>query len=544
MKKCLSILIAVLLITSCLITGCDNKEKSDIVPDRPIQTTTDKMRTYYQIFPYSFADSNGDGVGDIQGIIDKLDYIESLNYDGLYLTPVHQSPTYHKYDVIDYKTIDKEFGTMEDYDNLVKECHDRGMTIILDLVFNHTAIDNEWFERCYIAKTRNDTQNKYYNFYNIREVDSLPNGWQYYSGKWGYECRFWGGMPDLNLQNVLDEPNGYLAKELEEVMRFWLIDHDVDGFRLDAVTSYFTADVAKNTEFLTWLNKTAKAIKPDCYIVGEGAWGGEAENHTYQQSGIDSFFAFQHGYSANGNLSYSVRLEKAAYLYMIDQNNYENCLVSTPGLPNGIPATFIANHDTGRGYDIATARAKPSAIKLMHGLMAMCYGATFNYYGDEAGMSVCGKMDAQGNTKDEDKRQPMPWGDSYTCKPVRGTTVQTAERYQLGTVNAQLQDPNSLINYVKKANAIRRSYPQIARNVAEQVYINGDRTFCIVSKGEGADKIYIAFNVSSKAGATFDTKDLGNLQIGATLSISEIPRMDGTKLIVPTESFAILHTKG
>lgn len=536
-KQIKAVALVLLVLLSCAAcAGCAAKE----IEPESVPLTQDNYRTYYQIVPYSFADSNGDGIGDIQGIIDKLDYIQGLNYDGIWLTPIHQSTTYHKYDVVDYYSVDSDFGTLEDYDRLVEECHKRGMTVLLDLVFNHTSSKNAWFEQCAYAHMREKTDNPYYNFYNFEELEKqsdLKAGWEIYQGNLAYECQFWGEMPDLNLQNVLDEPDGALAKELTEIMRFWLIDHDVDGFRLDAVTSYFSGNEALNLQFLTWLNNTAKSIKPDCYIVGEGSWGNPAENLRYQDSGVDSFFAFQNGKDANGNLSYSVRLEKAAYLYLIDQDNAANA-------GSGIPAAFIANHDTARAYGISMASVQTDNLKEIYGLLAMSYGTTFSYYGDEVGMSIVAAGGSSGSYIDEDRRQPMPWGDSYQCKPVKGSTAaEDSEKYPLGTVADQLADENSVLNYVRRANAIRRAFPQIARYVAQQVYINDQRDLCVVSKGEGDEMIYIVWNASQTAERTYDTSSLGDVELAATLSADGIPKLSGSTLKIPAKSFAILVVK-
>lgn len=533
-RRLLLTLTLLLLAAALTLSGCRSAEAEL----SNIQPTSDKFRTYYQIFPYSFADSNSDGIGDIQGIIDKLDYIEGLHYDGLWLTPVHKSPSYHKYDVTDYCSIDPEFGTMEDYDRLVSECHRRGMTILVDLVYNHTALDNPWFEKCAHARMRGNTDDPYYNYYNFEEIRSendIKGGWsRYQNTNWAYECQFYSGMPDLNLQNVIDEPEGYLAAELAEIMRFWLVDHDVDGFRLDAVTFYFSGMQEENLAFLTWLNDTAKAFKSDCYIVGEGSWENPSENQRYQESGIDSFFAFQHGKNANGTLSYAVRMEKAAYLGLIDQNDVE---IAGPG----IPAVFIANHDTARAYGISMAAIDPDNLKEMYGLLAMSYGATFGYYGDEVGMSVVAAGNSEKSYIDEDRRQPMPWGDSYQCKPVaHSTNAADGEKYPLGTVADQLKDDGSLLKYVARANAIRRSFPQIARYPAQTVYVNDYRDLCVVSKGEGQEKIYIVWNASSTASRTFNTSELGKVTLAATLSTGEAPKYSGETLTIPAKSFAIL----
>ena len=378
MKKIIKLL-SVALVAVLLVAGlasCGEKAITNL-PE-----TTDNYRSYYQIFPYSFADSDGDGVGDINGIIAKLDYIADMNFEGIWLTPVHQSPSYHKYDVVDYKTIDSKFGTLEDYDRLVEECHKRGMSILLDLVFNHTSSDNMWFEACYLAHLNNQTWNQYYDFYNFEKSGSARTGWSSYDSSWIYESQFNAGMPDLNLQSVLDEPEGYLATELKDIMKFWLVDHKVDGFRLDAVTSYFTGNRPKNTQFLSWLNTTAKSIKSDCYIVGEGAWSGAAENAEYQTSGVDSFFLFQHGYTGTGSLSFATRLEKASYLSSIDQDN--KTLVS-----GGIPAMFIANHDIARAYGIMQGGSDINNIKVGYGLMSMCGGTTVWFYGDDIALRPC-----------------------------------------------------------------------------------------------------------------------------------------------------------
>ncbi len=529
-KKWISIIALILVVVSvcAVFAGCGGEEVLTY------EATTDNYRTYYQIFPYSFADSNGDGIGDINGIIAKLDYIQSMNFEGIWLTPIHQSPTYHKYDVVDYKSVDSTFGTLEDYDRLVEECHKRGMTVLLDLVINHTSDQNDWFEACYIAHKRGQTYNRYYNYYNFTDnTSNLATGWQMYDSTWAYECQFTGSMPDLNLQYILDEPEGYLAQDIKEIMEFWLIDHNVDGFRLDAVTSYFTGNTEKNTQILTWINDTAKAIKPSCYIVGEGARGNVAENSTYQSSGIDSFFAFQHGYTGTGTISYAVRNEKAAYLYSADNGNKTS-------VAGGIPAMFVANHDTGRAWGILQGANNVNNIKMGYGFMIMFCGTTFWYYGDEVGMNAY--TNSAGEYIDENKRQPMPWGDSYTCTPVKtSTSVSDSVKYPLGTVAANLKDKDSIINYITRANALRRAFPQIARNYSENVYLSDDRSFAIVKKGEGDDAIYIAMNISQTGSFTMDLSELGNFKLLGTLSVDKTPTLKGSTLSMPIQTFAILQ---
>ncbi len=495
--------------------------------------TTDNYRTMYQIFPISFADSNGDGLGDINGIIDKLDYIADMNFDGIWLTPVHNSPSYHKYDVVDYKSIDKDFGTLEDYDKLVDECHKRGMTIILDLVINHTSSEHTWFKKAVLARTGSRDNDPYYNYYNFS--DTQLQGYYSAGGGWYYEGKFWSGMPDLNWQEVLDHPDGALANDLEEVMRFWLIDHDVDGFRLDAVGEFFSGNDAKNIECLRWIDETAKAIKPNCYIVGEGPWGANA--YKYHESGIDSFFLFTHGYRGDNSISMAGRGMTGAFSWFADIDGTDQ--LAFGGIEGSIPALFVANHDTGRAIGILQGSGAVENMKMGYGVMAMSAGCTFWYYGDEVGMAAY--TNSAGDIPDENRRQPMPWGDNYTCTPVSGTTQASDDvKYPYGSVSKNLKDKNSLINYITRANALRRAFPAIARSYGEVIYDDGD-CVGIIKKGEGADAVYIAVNLSHIMSATIDLAEYGSFTLAGTLSVNKMPTIDGSALTLPAMSFAVLQ---
>lgn len=512
-----------------LFAACKGEKELSFEP------TTDNYRTMYQIFPYSFADSNNDGIGDLQGIIDKLDYIDDMHFDGIWLTPVHQSPSYHKYDVIDYKSIDRQFGTLDDYDKLVEECHKRGMTIILDLVINHTSNQHEWFENCVVAHQRGITSDEYYDFYNIQKGTKPSDTWYETSAgsKIYYEGQFWSGMPDLNWQNVLDNPDGYLANALEDVMRYWLIDHDVDGFRLDATGEFFSGNDALNIRCLEWIAQTAKAIKPDCYIVGEGPWSTNA--YKYYDSGVDSFFLFNHGYSGTGSISLAARgmagFNAVQFFTGIDSTD-------STRISKGIPALFVANHDTPRAYSILQGGVSVDNMKMGYGVMAMSAGCTFWYYGDEVGMDVF--KNASGDYIDENKRQPMPWGDNYQCRPVVGSTnVADEVKYPLGNVKQNLKDDNSLINYIARANALRRAFPAIARNYGV-VLTPKDDYLALIQKGEGKNAVYIAVNLSHTNNSAINLSEYGQFELAGTLSVNKTPTLKGNTIQLPAMSFAVL----
>ena len=250
----------------------------------------DAYRTTYQIFVYSFCDSNGDGIGDLNGIRSKLDYIQDLGFDEIWLTPVHPSPTYHKYDVTDYYGIDPEFGSLEDYDLLLKECHERGIRVLMDLVVNHTAYAHEWFQKAsdYLHELPSDWEPDpsycpYFDYYQFsREPKDGYAPLQ--DTNWYYEARFWSGMPDLNLDSPV------VREEIQKIASFWF-GRGVDGFRLDAVTSYHTGDPEANVGFMKWFCQTCRTLKPDCYIVGE-AWTDRNAIAKLYESGIDSLFDF------------------------------------------------------------------------------------------------------------------------------------------------------------------------------------------------------------------------------------------------------------
>lgn len=520
----------------CLfVTGCSEPGKISYEPlEKAAIASNDHYRNMYQIFPISFADSNKDGKGDLQGIIDKLDYIESMNYNGIWLNPIGPSKTYHHYDVEDYCAIAKEFGTMETFDKLVEECHKRGMTILIDLVINHSSNNHPWFKESYIAARANQTKDPDYLKYNWVRLTSgqqVPNGYRKVSSNdsVAYEARFDSSMPDLNLQQVLDNGDGDLATELKNIFKFWLVDHNVDGFRLDAVTSYFTGDQTKNLEFLTWLNNECRKLKPDCYIVGEGNWGSNSnENKAYQASGVNSFFQFGNALNTQGYLTGTVIQERATRIYDALVNNQNNA-------DGGIEAPFIDNHDTMRFP--GSVNRKDYSVKFVLGLLQQLKGATYTYYGDEMGLASQG-----GGTGDAFFRLPVKWGDDYTCT-VQSTksTVDETLCYPFKDVKSQLKDKNSILNYVKKANLIRLAFPEIAKGDFEQVY-SPDASFCVIKRTYEGSTIYVAINASKTKNVTFDFTEYGE-KVVAELCPTSYVKQNNKKVKViemPTQSIAII----
>jgi len=411
----------------------------------------DNYRVFYEIFVYSFCDSDGDGIGDLQGVISKLDYLQDLGINGIWLMPVHPSQSYHKYDVRDYYEIDPQYGTLDDMKQLLDACNERDIHVITDLVLNHTGDDHEWFlAACEYLKNLpsgaepDPSECPYVDYYYFSRESK--NNWYWVNGsEWYYEGQFSPDMPDLNLANEA------LLGEIRDIMTYWL-DMGVSGFRLDAAKEFYSGDVPGNIEVLNWIQTTATELKPDCYLVAE-VWEGFANVSRYYTSGITSIFDFPFGDSngkitavlrgagnANTVSSYAKALEQADTAY------YESN-------PNYIDAPFLSNHDVGRiaGF----VNRDPLKMKMAGAMNIFMSGSCFIYYGEEIGML--------GSGNDPSKRAPMYWNaerDNGTTNPP--PDCELPEEYPLGSLEEQVNDDASLWNYYRQAIAIRKALPVIS----------------------------------------------------------------------------------
>lgn len=446
--------LAVSLPLTLSLTGCNAP-----LNKRPVKLIEDSYRVAYEIFVSSFYDGNGDGIGDLEGIRKKLDYINdgkaekgtSLLANEIWLTPISPSLSYHKYDVMDYKNIDKDFGTLEDFKALVDDCHKRNIKVIFDLVMNHSSSEHPWFLEAanYLKGLKGNEKPDfnacpYANYYNFTKEQQ--EGYAPVEGTdWYYEARFSPKMPDFNLENEA------VRNEFKDIFKFWL-DIGVDGFRLDAVTYYVTGNITKNTEILTWLNKTVKEIKHDAYIVGE-AWSTESEYGAYYTSGVDSFFDFEFSGSdgvianilkgINPASNFAERMIKADELF--SGNN-----------PNYINAPFYTNHDIPRSAGYYSGEHRVDLIKLAGAMNLLMSGNAFIYYGEELGM--------KGSGRDENKRAPMQWTkDNNAVGMCKGPKDMEEFEMMYGTLEEQADDKNSIYNYYKNAIKLRHVFPVIAR---------------------------------------------------------------------------------
>ena len=477
----------------------------------PVNVIDDKYRTTYEVFVYSFSDSDGDGIGDLRGLINKLDYISDgddttdtdLGCNEIWLMPVSPSPTYHKYDVTDYKDIDPEYGTLEDFDALIKACHDRGIRVIIDQVYNHSSVEHPWFKEAaefladhpgitfedgnYSASFYIDCPKlSYYNFANEKKDGYEPlAGTDYF-----YEARFWSGMPDLNLDS------NAVRGEIADITKFWL-ERGVDGFRLDAVTYYYTGNDAANIEFMTWLNDTVKAVNPYAYIVAE-AWTNSATYHKYYASGIDSFFDFDYA-GSEGVIAGVAKGSAPASRYAEALEKTQKALAEN-GPGTAIDAPFYVNHDMARSAGYFTGKGSEDKLKLSWGLNLLMPGNAFIYYGEELGM--------KGSGKDENKRAPMYWtADTQADGMCKGPAAMDSFKMKYPAADEQSEDPASIYNYVKAAIKARNIFPAIARGETAVISELTDSdicafTRCCKSDTDGrydAERLFVVINTSEEA---------------------------------------------
>ncbi len=470
---------------------------------------------WYEVFVRSFRDSTGDGIGDLRGLISKLDYIRGMGFDGLWLMPVMPSPSYHKYDVTDYRAVDPEYGTLEDMRALVAACHGIGIRIIADLPLNHTSTLHPWFLRAVEALRAGHPEDPAVDYYNFHKGPA-PNHVNVAGTDWYYEEQFAGGrMPDLNLDSAA------VREEIRGILDFWLRDVGVDGFRLDAVTSFYTGDDPKNIEFLRFLKAAAEEIKPGSFLVGE-CWKGLDTIADYYRSGIDSFFLFPAS-QAEGYVAASMRARRPAEAYV---KNLKRVLEA---IPEGILTPFLSNHDTGRTVGLVQGRKAPERVKFAHALIALIGGYTFTYYGEEIGMA--------GSGVDPNKRLGMDWGDGNVTDLPPGVT---AVEYPFPGVSEQEADPASLLNYVRMLNHQKRTMPAIALGKTEFGPVTGD-TCVLIRRFEG-DVIHIAVNFSSKEAREVSIP--GRFRLLDTLDTGDVPssaEAGGVDTLVTLQPYGIVY---
>ena len=475
-----------------------NENKEAIIDDVTFYTekdTSDNARVFYEIFTCSFSDSNGDGTGDLRGIINRFDYLNdgdpdsgtSLGIEGIWLTPIFKSPSYHKYDVTDFYTIDPVFGTLEDLQELADLCERRNVKLILDLPINHTSLRCQWYKNFMTAHQQEDSSDLYYDFYSwYHEGEEHRNvAWTKVANTSDYvECNFYDGMPELNYDNEA------VRQEMLKVAQYWL-DQGVDGFRFDAAKYIYYGEESRNADFWIWYMDELKSYAPDIYTVAE-VWDADSITDGY--------------YPALNCFNFTVS-QVTGLIAKTAKNspvkNYTDYVASyierIKGLnEDALYVPFIANHDTDRAAGFLTEAS--GEIKMAANLYLLGPGSPFIYYGEEMGLR--GSRGSE-NT-DANRRLAMVWGDDDTIRDPEGSTYKSQTK---NSVKEQLENGYSLLTYYKRLIMIRKANPEIARGTYTSLNLKTGKTGGFISEYEGK-KVAVIHNPSE------DPADLNLADIG------------------------------
>ena len=393
-----------------------------------------------------------------------MDYLEDLGIDAIWLMPINPSPSYHKYDVTDYRGIHRNYGTMNDFKAFIQEAHKRDIRVIMDFVINHSGADHPWF-----LNAKSGKRAQYRDYYVWADKDSIAEQiakketsfdsdnitqWHPVDGDTlseHYYGFFWGGMPDLNYDNP------EVRKEFYEAGKFWLREVGVDGFRLDAAKHIYPDDRAEDSHaFWKEFKAEMETVNPYVYLIGE-VWS-DAKNASPYAAGFTGLFNFDRAYT----ILESVNNEKVIAANISGHGLESNTSVSIADVinaslpwfknynPNYIEASFLSNHDQNR---VASVLGNdPEKIRLAASLLFTLPGTPYIYYGEEIGML--------GMKPDENIREPMIWDDqasddmraAWMNPPPVYTTDET-----VASVAAQKDDEKSLLNLYKELIALKQT---------------------------------------------------------------------------------------
>ncbi|MBT8280846.1 MAG: alpha-glucosidase [Muriicola sp.] len=528
-----------LFILSLVFTGCAEKNEQDDTAI-PNDSAWWKQGVVYQIYPRSFKDTDGDGVGDLKGIIEKLDYIKSLGVTMVWINPIYSSPNADNgYDISDYRSIMEEFGTMEDFDVLLDGLHQRDIKFVMDVVVNHSSNQHEWFKES--RSSRDNPYRDYYHWwpaekgkppYRYSLFDAAGDAWKYDSITNAYYLHYFSKeQPDLKWENPK------VRQEVYELMKFWA-EKGVDGFRLDAFqfaakdTTYpeFPDDLEESFiqyyamqpglhDYLKEMNEEVFS-KYEVMSVAEGAGRNFKEAHELvdaDRNELNMAYAFE-GVDIAKPEGYSLIHFKEVFSRW-DKEFAEK----------GWLAVFLANHDQARlvsrfGNDDPRYRA--AAAKMLNTFILTMRGTPYCYYGDELGMTNIGfdsisqyrdiaalngyeKTKASGGDLDayltnlkfasrDNGRTPMQWNNTPHAGFTTGDPwLPVNSNYKTVNVVVQEHDANSVLNYFKKAVKLRKDNPLLVYGAYTLLLPEHEKIYAYTREWEGK-KMLVLLNFSSE----------------------------------------------
>lgn len=500
----------------------------------------EKQGIWYEIFVRSFADSDGDGIGDFNGIRQKLDYLADLGIDGIWLMPVNASPSYHGYDITDYTALNSDYGTEEDFANLIKEAHAKGIKIIMDFPINHTSSEHPWF-----MSASADINSEYRNYYRwVHENDSTDyskndkSNWgssvwhkvgdSYYYGMFGIE------MPDLNYNNPK------VREEIESAAGKWL-EMGIDGFRLDAAMHIYGANEFKQEKNPTestiqWWNEFAvycEHINPNVYLVGE-AWNNDEVLEEYVQPFDTKFnFAFEEKLMAavvNGTA-------------MTDSNEnlsgvLQDILDKYAGVDEKyLDGVFGTNHDQNR---IMSQVETESKARLIANIYMTLSGNPYIYYGEELGM--------YGSKPDDMIRTPFKWSNNGQDLTFNAKWIEDDQNTKIKAVDEQITDENSMFNFYKKLIALRKANSALSEGKYTAADLKNNALMAYIRESSG-QKLLVIHNLSGETQKAdlsgYNVKEVVYNSVMGNDGVSENAKtqieMEGSSINLNAESSIILY---
>jgi oligo-1,6-glucosidase len=537
----------------------------------------------YQIYPRSFQDSNGDGIGDLRGIIKRLDYIKSLGIDIIWLNPIYSSPNDDNgYDISDYRNILDEFGNMDDFDELLEGLHKRSIRLVMDLVVNHSSDEHEWFQN---AKSSRDS--KYRNYYHWwpAEKGTPPKRWSYFDvagNAWKYDeitnayylHYFSIKQPDLKWEN----PD--LRKDIYEMMKFWF-DKGVDGFRMDVIsfiskdTNYpelpekyngdfisYYANGPRLHEFLHEMN-TQVLAKYDVMTVGEapGVTLNDALNFVDEdRKELNMFFHFDLMAldRAPGEV-FRMRKDKWKLTEFKKIHSDWDAVFAEKGWGS----LFLSNHDFPRSVS-RWGNDKPefwrNSATMLHTFLLTMRGTPYFYFGDEIGMTnvrfeniedyrdintlnayhaaahngddLVAFMENEKEAARENARTPMHWDDSENAGFTKGTPwIRLNTNYKKGiNVDAQEKEKDSVLNYFRAIVKVRKEHPTLVYGSYELLDEENEAIYAYLRTLE--DDQYLILLSFSETSTSFDTAGLDTGQKKLIISNDSVSESKDTKIIL------------
>ena len=452
-------------------------------------------RVFYEVFVRSFYDSNADGMGDIKGLIQKLDYLNDgdptttsdLGVTGLWLMPIAESPSIHGYDATDFRQVEQDYGTNDDFKQLVRDAHSRGMVVIVDMVMNHTSSESPWFQSAMIPGSEYEnwyiwshTNPGFLSPWNTQVWDQVPPGGAfpraYHAMSDYYYALFSPTQPDLNFRN------GAVTQEMYDILRYWLENMGADGFRLDAVRHLIEdgADQEGTPETHAWLqgfHRFVHSVDPDALTVGE-IWQ-------------DTIAVAPYVMDKEVNLAFEFNLAQAI-LDSLNQGDRTALFAKLDTVlrayPEGQFATFLTNHDMARV--MTQLGGSTDKAKLAAGLLLTLPGVPFIYYGEELGLT--------GPLPDINVRLPMQWDATNNGGFTPGTPWQApSPSYKTVNVAAENEDPGSLLRVYRQLIQLRQANPALRAGDTYQISSDDPGVYSLL-RSSGDERVLMVANLTDQ----------------------------------------------